>query len=147
MRVEPGSVVRDLEDDAALLAREADRDPARTRVLHDVGQRLLEDAEEQQLDRRDEPHPGIGALDPHLEARRLPVFRGGRFDRGEGSEVVEHGRMEEMGHLPHPVHHVEHLRTDVPDAGAQCPHIAAETALEQGELKLDRHERLARAVV
>ena len=55
--------------------------------------------------------------------------------------------MEKMRHLPHPMHHVEHLRTDVPDAGAQCPHVAAETALEQGELELDRHERLARAVV
>src|SRR4029078_1268233 len=88
-RVEALAVVRDLEDERAVVAREADPYAARARVPCDVRQRFLQASEDRgrsvrrrdELARRDRPlahHPG--AL---REAPEVPIVR-----RTE-AEVVE----------------------------------------------------------
>src|SRR5881392_2872684 len=62
------------------LTREPHVDAARRRVLDDVGEPLLEDAEEQQLHRGREAHRRIRAVDPHLGTGSLAVLLGDRLD-------------------------------------------------------------------
>src|SRR3989442_14706926 len=47
----------------------------------------------------------------------------------DGSEVVEHGRVEEGRHLPHAVHHVEDLVADVVHGAVQRGRLRREPAI------------------
>ena len=70
-------------------------------MLHHVDQRLLKDAEQQQLDLRREAHGRVGTLDAHVEDRRIAIFLGDGLHRGDGAEIVEHRRPQQMRHLPY----------------------------------------------
>jgi hypothetical protein len=84
------AVVRDAKDDAVMARLERDPDPARLRVAGDVGQALLRDAVDGQLDLRRELRDrggevalDAGAGDAGERARQLG-------QRADQSQVLEH---------------------------------------------------------
>ena len=65
----PGAVVGDVEADLVVVDGQVDRGPGARRVLDDVGERLLDDAVDRQLQRRGERAVGPGHVQVHRGAR------------------------------------------------------------------------------
>src|SRR5450756_1915311 len=87
LRREPLPIVFDLDGNPIIAFQVLDEDGLRLRVLGDVGNRLLDDAEQRRFQFWHEPTSGAAELAAHGDAAPLEVALGVPADRGEQAKV------------------------------------------------------------